>query len=151
MEGAIVGPILEEVMFRGALLGGLKACQYGYNKIRYCINKYEPSETDLKVQEIFRVRVSALIFGVVHFTNYPTVTAFAVFHVSTCILGGLTYGYMAEKTNSVILPIFLHSFFNASLEIGEYIPALEIPCDFLALGSDLFWYWYATRETANSP
>tara|TARA_S200000501_G_scaffold353731_1_gene373771 strand:+ start:667 stop:1869 length:1203 start_codon:yes stop_codon:yes gene_type:complete len=87
---AIMVPIMEELMFRGFVLD-LASEEYG------------------KWTAIF---ISAFLFAIIH-PLYP-VTLLNAFW------GGLVYGYLRIKTNSLWPPIMLHSFWNAHLIILEF-------------------------------
>lgn len=156
----VLGPVLEEIVFRGALLSGAKLLQQGYNQIRrWTHHQHNPSEAELKAQEIFRVRVVAITFGFLHLWNRDRLNLRAVFHVCSCTLGGLSYGYLKEKTNSLALPIIAHCSTNLILTIGpDFLENLNPSLPFFYLYSSCIfathfankWYWYK-YATATPP
>lgn len=88
----LVYPILEEIVFRGALL------EFLHRRIQGNI-----------VTHISKANVvSTLLFTALHFINHPFLWA------SSVIIPSLLFGYFKEKYNSLLPPIFLHIFFNAS-------------------------------------
>jgi len=56
--------------------------------------------------------ISSIIFGLVHMNPYGILNAF---------FGGLIYGYVRIRTNSLFPSIFLHSMWNAHIEILIFI------------------------------
>ena len=56
--------------------------------------------------------ISSIIFGLVHVNPYGILNAF---------FGGLIYGYVRIRTNSLFPSIFLHSMWNAHIEILIFI------------------------------
>lgn len=87
---SVMVPIMEELMFRGFVLD-LASEEYG------------------KWTAIF---ISAFLFAIIH-PLYP-VTLLNAFW------GGLVYGYLRIRTNSLWPPIMLHSFWNAHLILLEF-------------------------------
>ncbi|MBA3720987.1 MAG: CPBP family intramembrane metalloprotease [Parachlamydiaceae bacterium] len=106
----VVGPVLEEVLFRQLLQGSLHMVQRFNNRF---IAKKPPSHQDLKIQEHFRVTVTAVIFGGVHLQNSHKNVFSAVKQFSLATLGGFSYGYLAEKYNTISLSILAHGINNA--------------------------------------
>ncbi len=82
----IVGPIIEEIMFRGIVLKGLL--------ISYNVKK--------------AIISSALLFGIIHIN----IAHFDVIKLIGPILLGLFVGWIYSKTSNLLLCILIHSFSN---------------------------------------
>ena len=140
----VLAPITEEILFRGILQTGIEYGQKATNCIRYYLKDYELTEADIKAQLVFRVRVTALAFGLVHLLNDNT-KLFLAFQVTFCTIHGITFGYYKEKTNSLTTPILLHAWNNtlAAMMRGEHSGLV-----FCAWVINLFGTCYlATRES----
>ncbi|MBA3720986.1 MAG: CPBP family intramembrane metalloprotease [Parachlamydiaceae bacterium] len=110
--GVVLAPIVEEILFRQLLQGFLHMLQKFKNRF---IAKEAPNPQNLKAQEIFRVRVTAVLFGCVHLLNPHTHVIFAAIQFTSATLGGLCYGYLSEKYNTISLTILAHGMHNALL------------------------------------
>ena len=86
----IIAPILEEFIFRGIILKGL-------------LTRYSPK---------FAIIVSALLFGLFHFSSQQIWHAF---------LMGLLWGWIYYKTKSIGTVILLHCFSNFIVQGYEYM------------------------------
>lgn len=140
----VFAPVVEELVFRGALLSSLKYCQKGINRIRNWNSNYVPSEADLKAQKIFRVRTTAVLFGLGHSYQGPVGLISATFE-------GLIYGYLKEKTNSIVVPMSAHFNYNALVSIRKrFVPnQLLLPLFAFYCYHELALYRYATTESSN--
>ncbi|CAA0116835.1 Uncharacterised protein [BD1-7 clade bacterium] len=85
-------PLVEELLFRGVIQPQL--LQRPLLALRY----WGISRANL---------ITSLLFVGLHFVNHSPLWAVAV------ILPSLTMGYMRERYQNLILPIFLHMYFNA--------------------------------------
>ena len=56
--------------------------------------------------------ISSFLFGLIHLNPYGVLNAF---------LGGLIYGYVRVRTNSLLPSIFLHSMWNAHTVMLEFM------------------------------
>ena len=142
----ILAPVLEEFLFRGVLLTSLEMMQKGYNVVRHYSHNHEMTKAEIKAQMVFRVRITALVFGLAHLANGHKPIELAV-QVTHCIFGGLTYGYFKEKRRSISLPIILHATNNAlavMMSETSYSPYLKLLfCAWLI--NDWGGYYFATR------
>ena len=85
---AVLAPIAEELLFRGALLRSL-------------LRKLSPDHA---------VFLSALVFGLVHVLGDPSIGSLIALPV--IVLLGVVCGYQAVKTGDLCRPIMLHMGFN---------------------------------------
>jgi membrane protease YdiL (CAAX protease family) len=86
---AVLAPVTEELLFRGALLRGLQ-------------RRMKPDAA---------VFVSALVFGLVHFVGDPSIGSLIAF--PAILLLGLVAGYQAVRTGDLSRSIMLHIGFNS--------------------------------------
>jgi membrane protease YdiL (CAAX protease family) len=98
----LIGPITEEMTFRGLVQSVLQKLNWDFKKLR-------------NIGFSFPVLFSASIFGVVHLTNVLVGSSWqsAIYISFTAFLGGLILAYYREKTGSVLISILLHMFANA--------------------------------------
>ncbi len=95
----VVSPVVEEILFRGLLLGTI-----------YLAQKADIGEREKRAQ---RVHISALFFAAAHLANpHPTITS-ALIQFTWCYMGGITYGYLTEKYHTLSVGILAHGFNNA--------------------------------------
>lgn len=99
----IVGPILEEIMFRGpVLLLFLLAI--------FLSNKFQLKPSYLKLISGILIISSGILFGLVHLSNsgiYLLVPIIALISIQ-----GMLYAWLTIKTRSIIWPILLHMLHN---------------------------------------
>jgi hypothetical protein len=76
----------------------------------------------LKTQEVFRVRITAVLFGLAHLLN-PHPWPVRLMQVTWCIICGSNFGYLKEKHQTLALPMLAHFSNNliATLAIAEKI------------------------------
>lgn len=103
-----MAPVFEEIAFRGFIQTGLEYTQHGYNRIKQVCFKTETSQADLEAQKKTRVWITAILFGLAHLGNQHASLIAKVMHVSFCCFGGLAYGFLKEKTETVAFGIFFH-------------------------------------------
>ena len=92
----IVAPA-EELLFRGAIQGGLRT-RFGAG---------------------FAIAGSAVLFGLMHITQYlvfgmPLTTAIWL-SLGFITINGLVYGLLYERTRNLLVPILVHGFYNIGL------------------------------------
>lgn len=91
--GVLVYPILEEIVFRGALQGWLLGIK-GFSH-RIC-----PGITMANI-------VVSVVFSLFHLINQPPVWAALVF------LPSMIFGWARDRYGSIVASIILHTFYNA--------------------------------------
>ncbi len=112
LDNVLIAPVAEEIIFRWSLQGTIHIFQKRRNWIR---KKRAISQEDLKAQEVFRVRMTAFLFGLAHFGNLACSDQ-AIFETSLQVvyatIFGLSTGYLKERTESIVLPILCHAINN---------------------------------------
>lgn len=109
-QAVVWAPVAEEIFFRFALLKGIRFFQ------NICLAKPVPGNGAIdrgKIlnRQIFRVQLTALLFGLVHVDPKYSVRE-AVHHVVLAGLGGEVLGNVTEKYNSIVPAILLHALHN---------------------------------------
>ena len=147
-------PIVEEILFRGLFQPGIGLLQKGNNRIKLWFGN-ETSKKDLVSQEKFRVYTTAAIFGLAHLTNLNK----SLFQVVHSFHGGLAYGYLKEKTDSIAPSIIFHAANNAisclvsKFKLGSN-SSIELVIPLLAISSaillDRVIYKWATKNSESS-
>ncbi len=91
----VAAPLYEEVLFRGFIFKGI---QYS------------------KAGPVWAIIVTSLVWASIH-------TQYEIYHIVTIFLFGLLLGYVRLKSNSILLPIGLHSLMNlfATIETIVYM------------------------------
>lgn len=110
----IFAPIAEEILFRGFLLQGIHLTQMGWNYL----GGRELTEEDLTAQQVFRVHLSAIIFGAAHFTNPHENATSALIQFTWSYFGGVAYGYLSEKYGTLSVSILAHGMNNTLAVAG---------------------------------
>ncbi|WP_042281448.1 CPBP family intramembrane glutamic endopeptidase [Candidatus Protochlamydia sp. R18] len=105
----VVGPAVEEFFFRGMLQRGIGITQAGWNRF---VIKRELSKQEIISQRAWRIHVTAIIFGVAHATNSHSNYANKFTQITWCYMGGVTYGYLSEKYQTLSVSILAHSINN---------------------------------------
>ncbi|MBD3638470.1 MAG: CPBP family intramembrane metalloprotease [Crocinitomicaceae bacterium] len=101
LAAILIGPITEELFFRGFLLRGL-------------LHKYRP---------VWAILISSLLFAALHFNWYnPNVINLSVLVIT--FLGGLMAGWLYIKYSRVIYPILFHICWNFMANFAEFV---EVP------------------------
>lgn len=79
-----------------------------------------------RIQQIFRIHLSALIFAAVHLSNPHSTKGRALMQFVWTYFGGVTYGYLSEKYHSLAPGILAHGFNNSfSIAARIYSPDLQ--------------------------
>ncbi|WP_075883510.1 CPBP family intramembrane glutamic endopeptidase [Candidatus Protochlamydia sp. W-9] len=105
----VVGPVVEEVFFRGMLQRGIGITQAGWNRF---VVKRELSEQEIVSQRAWRIYVTAIIFGLAHATNSHSNYANKFTQIEWSYMGGVAYGYLSEKYQTLSVSILAHSINN---------------------------------------
>lgn len=117
-KSVVEAPFLEEVLFRLALQNGIHGCQ----KLKNWIFKKKLNEADLRIQKIFRVECTSILFALSHF-NVSSIS-FSLTQMGLSYVGGSSLGYLYEKYGTLSVPILLHGCNNA-LEAYALIAKLK--------------------------
>ncbi|MDP1880856.1 MAG: CPBP family intramembrane metalloprotease [Parachlamydiaceae bacterium] len=99
-------PLYEEFFFRICVQGGIFLIQRRRNR-----NK-KTNVINLRIQKIFRIIVSALLFGLSHFIYQP-LTFHQMKNVAWICLTGVVYGYVSENRRSMSESYLIHGINNA--------------------------------------
>ena len=91
---AIGAPVVEELVFRGVLIGILRK----YTNVRTSII------------------ISAIIFGTLHFTSISV--------IFNAIVMGLAFGYMYVKKDNLALSMTMHAILNCAVVMKSYFGLL---------------------------
>lgn len=91
---AIGAPVVEELVFRGVLIGILRK----YTNVRTAII------------------ISAIIFGILHFTSISV--------IFNAIVMGLAFGYMYVKKDNLALSMTMHAILNCAVVMKSYFGLL---------------------------
>lgn len=83
----LIGPIVEELVFRGALQGSLKK---------------------LKMPAFLTIIIAGSLFGLMH-----VIEGGDYIQVPSYILGGIAFGYIYEKSENIYVPISVHIIYNS--------------------------------------
>ncbi|WP_213106135.1 CPBP family intramembrane glutamic endopeptidase [Candidatus Protochlamydia amoebophila] len=105
----VVGPIVEEVFFRGMLQRGIGIIQAGWNRF---VIKRELSKQEIMSHSAWRIHVTAIIFGLAHVNNSHSNYVSMFFQITWCYMGGVSYGYLSEKYQTLSVSILAHSINN---------------------------------------
>jgi membrane protease YdiL (CAAX protease family) len=145
----VSAPVLEEIVFRVGLHEGIHLMQSFKNRF---ISKHPPSSQELQNQKIFRIWVGALIFGAAHLSNGHKTFTSALTQFSLSTAGGLVYGSLKEKYNTIAVGILAHSLNNglaclAMITVNK--PGMEMVtatslCGVFAM--KFFWYVLGTTN-----
>ena len=109
----VFAPVVEEILFRGILLRSIHAMQKVLNN--------QNGLTEEAPQQKFRVHLSAFIFAAAHLTNPHKTMTSALMQFTWTYFGGLSYGYLSEKYNTLSVSILAHGFNNfLAVAIGMY-------------------------------
>ena len=110
----IFAPIAEEILFRGILLQGIHLTQICW----HYLGGSELTEEDLTSQQVFRVHLSAIIFGAAHLMNPHQNAISALTQFTWSYFGGVAYGYLSEKYETLSVSILAHGMNNTLAVAG---------------------------------
>lgn len=125
----VFAPVIEEIIFRGALLRGIHVMQKGWNHVQ----GHELSEEEERTQQTFRVHLSALIFAAAHLLNPHKNVASALVQFTWTYFGGVTYGYLSEKYRTLSVNILAHGFNNSLAVAARIYPPHFAPLFLVAI------------------
>lgn len=91
---AIGAPVVEELVYRGVLIGILR---------EYC---------DIRIAII----LSSIIFGVLHFTSISV--------IFNAIIMGMAFSYMYVKTDNLAFSMTMHGVLNSAVVLKSYFGLL---------------------------
>lgn len=98
LQAVLLYPILEEIIFRGALQGWLLGRpSLGKGRVQYRFDRW------VSIPNL----LASLVFTAFHFINQPPLWAAMVF------IPSLVFGWAREHTGGLLLPILLHIWYNA--------------------------------------
>lgn len=100
---ALATPVLEELAFRGALMGWFRDYAWGRTRI------LGVSRANL---------MASVLFTAIHFAYHPPIWAAAVF------IPSLLFGHLRDRHSSVWPPIVVHVFYNAGYFALAGVPAV---------------------------
>ncbi len=90
----IIGPIFEEILYRGLM----------YNKLKEISNAF------------IGILISSILFALLHIPAYGlNINSFCF------MLGGILLAYCYEKTNNIYVPILVHSINNFFIFLFNYV------------------------------
>lgn len=111
LEICILVPILEEVIFRGMIQPGIKFT------VKHLVQPFVSAEAALKIATITAIGLTAILFGVVHFTNH-THWLVGLPQVVMATFGGIVHGIEREY-GTLAMPIADHIAHNTIAFCGE--------------------------------
>jgi len=108
---AIVGsPLIEELFFRGFFQNSIGYFQRMNHRV---VNNRNPTENENKTDMIFRVRMTALIYGGFYLFRKSNMTPLVRLLAFTgATLSGLGNGYLYERFGSLSAPLIAHTIHN---------------------------------------
>ena len=109
IKDVLFAPVLEEIAFRGLLQPSIKYAQKAWN--------WHKGQKATEAQKIFRIRMTAFLFGALHLTNPKPLIANVI---QSLLAGtdGIAFGHIAELTGSIAPTIFLHGLNNGCVEMS---------------------------------
>lgn len=124
---AVAAPVIEEIIFRGAVQRGIGLAQKGWN---YYVIQRELTQEELAVQRTWRVQISAIVFAAVHLTNFHPTKVSKLVQFTWCYLGGVAYGYLSDRYKSLSVSILAHGFNNMLIVcVAAYAdPKIALTC-----------------------
>lgn len=138
-EAVIVAPLVEEILFRGIFLRGIRLAQY-------LVQKDPTSNEEKLAKQKFRVRFTGIAFGLAHFHG-------GLFQVTQAALGGISYGYLSEKYETLSASMITHGIHNfivlkAKSALTQTAPSVLKTCGYLLclIVYEIGVYRLATRK-----
>src|SRR5580658_4073943 len=108
-EIVIIGPVLEEFLIRGLLQRGIGLGQKYWNEY---VLKRELTSNEIKVQTLFRIQLSAIIFAALHLLNPHETRTNAMIQLTWSYIGGMVCGLTSEKYGTLSISIIAHGLNN---------------------------------------
>lgn len=132
----ILAPIYEEIVFRGIIQRGIDLCQKIWHQFG---GKGKLTLEDRKAQQVFRIRLSALIFASTHlFIPHPNYFI-KLLQFGWTFLVGMTYGNLSEKYSTLSPSMVAHGLNNAL--VFSILSKTHVTLKLLAIAiNELFWY-----------
>ena len=93
LQACLFGPLVEEVVHRGIVLGAIKGEESG------------------KVRTVISIIMGAILFGMIH-CNYMELSVIEILTVIPQMLMGLMFGIVYVLSNNIFCPIVVHMIIN---------------------------------------
>ncbi len=93
LPACLFGPLVEEVVHRGIVLGAIKGEESG------------------KVRTVISIIIGAILFGMIH-CNYMELSVIEILTVIPQMLMGLMFGIVYVLSNNIFCPIVVHMIIN---------------------------------------
>ncbi len=138
-----VAPMAEEIIFRGVIVHVIHELQKGWN---YVLKK-ELTEEEQRVQQLFRIHLSASLFALAHLTNSHKNATSALIQFSWTYLAGVSYGYLHEKYHTLSISMLAHGV-NNLLAVSGMIFKRSSLCLIAIIVNQLVFYVLATGVTS---
>ncbi len=123
MISVVAIPVIEEILFRGCIQRGIGLVQKGWN---YFVIQRELSPRELDVQRTWRVQMSAIIFAAAHLTNPHRNMGHKLTQFTWAYMGGVAYGYLSDKYQSLSVSILVHGFNNMLVAYAASYQSSEV-------------------------
>lgn len=139
----VAAPLIEEILFRGIL-------QKTIHLIQHLTLKKNPTEMEKIHQKTFRVQLSSLLFGAAHLTNEGNSPLGRGIQCTWSYFGGVSYGYLSEKYQTLSMSILAHGLNNMIATAGShFFPKHPLPILSLVLVNRIFWHVLAESGFGN--
>lgn len=120
IEMVVLGPLFEELFFRGMVQNGIWMIQEIYNNV---IKGTPPTEEDLETQKTYRIGITALFFGVAHLMNPEP----SLIQVTWATWDGIEHGCSMERTHTLATSILDHGMNNGLVAASIVQPLVFVP------------------------
>lgn|GEM_PF-2683678 len=119
----VFAPLIEEIIFRFFILKAIHLIGYIASLPLLDLDDVEEDKVKQqeKRQEMIRVHLGAFIFAAAHLLNPHRDKIHALIQFSWSYLGGVTYGYLTERYDSLAPAILSHG-------LNNYVAILGITC-----------------------
>lgn len=140
----VVAPIFEETICRGLIQRGIGFTQITWH---YYCGKEELTSEDLKTQQIFRIRLTSLLFASMHLVVPHPNYYYKAVQIGWTFMIGLTYGHLTEKYSTLSVPMIAHGINNAL--VFSTISRTYVLLKLIALPiNQLFWHYLSLNKNA---